>query len=193
MSYISGDPSDPNFTVIATPVISSPPRLLPGNGLNGDEVAAYNDLIKIQASEWGVGFAAYTSANRAQGAKDANNTYWQNVQTAQAQKYAHQLGVLLNQEIDARRHLYNALTAAAVSANVTPANVLAFEQQIASSGLPPQLAQVLQQFGLDAATINQVALLLLAQDANAAAGTFPEMLISPSLLGALQNASDALK
>jgi hypothetical protein len=186
------DPSDPNFTVIARPNIPSIPSLQPGNGLTGREAAAFNNLTKIDAAIVGTAFAAITSANRAQGAKDANSAYWEQRQSQVTQNYAHQLGVLLDQEIDRRQRLYDALTAAGVTASVTPREIFAFEQKIAASGLPSDWIQGLTQFGLDQNQITDVARALSLQG-SAAAGMFPASLISPGLLGALESAAQAFK
>jgi YVTN family beta-propeller protein len=188
-SFIANEPSDPNFTVIATPNIPNIPPIAVGPGVTQAEVDAFNALIPNQAAFFGIGVAAVTSANRAQGAFDAGNSFWQARQTQAATLYLTELGSLLPQQVQLLAALHDALVAAGVSVNFTSSDVLRFEQQIAGNGLPPQLVQDLTTFGADQATINQIKNLLIVQDINAVPGNFPANLVSPNLSTALQAAA----
>jgi hypothetical protein len=74
-----------------------------------------------------------------QGAKDANNKFWERQQIIVTSTYNVELGILIQQDVQARLELATALQAAGVNVTITPSDVLAEEQQIASSGLPPQM------------------------------------------------------
>jgi YVTN family beta-propeller protein len=188
-SYIANDPSDPNFTVIATPNIPNIPPIAAGSGVTQAEADALNALIPNQAAFFGIGMAAVTSANRAQGAFDAGNSFWEARQTQAATLYLTEMGSLLPQQAQLLAAFHDSLVAAGVSVNFTSSDVLKLEQQIASNGLPPQLVQVLTTFGADQATINQIKNLVIVQDINAVAGNFPANLVSPNLTTALQAAA----
>jgi len=188
-SYIANDPPDSNFTVIATPNIPNIPPIAAGSGVTQAEADALNALIPNQAAFFGIGMAAVTSANRAQGAFDAGNSFWEARQTQAATLYLTEMGSLLPQQAQLLAAFHDALVAAGISVNFTSSDVLKLEQQIASNGLPPQLVQVLTTFGADQATINQIKNLVIVQDINAVASNFPDNLVSPNLTTALQAAA----
>lgn len=176
---------------IATPVTGTVPHVVAGSGLTVGEAEAFNNVFNIDAKIHAVGIAAYTSANRAQGAKNANNNFWEQRQLAAAAGYNKTLGGLLTEDVDAREKLDQALNDAGVTATITPAEVLAVEEQIAISGLPSQEVQELTGLGLSSTDIQQLAQILIVQDINAASGTFPDTLVSQNYVDALTAASGA--
>jgi len=189
---IAGDPSDPNFTVIATPIVATIPPIEPSGDVTQAEADAFNALFANEAAVVGIGQAALTSANRAQGAHDAGNSFWEAKQTEAVQVYAAELGALFGGQVDLLKALRDALSAAGVSITVTPLSVLRFEQQIAFGGLSQSFLQALNEFGADQGLIDQVKQLLLVQDINAASGVFPDGLIPAQLESALRNFASAL-
>jgi len=193
LGYIASDPADPNYTQIAKPVIGTIPNVQPGNGLTPEEAKAFNALFNIDARIYGVGIAAYTSANRAQGAKNAGSSFWEQRQLNAAMQYNKTLGGLLDEDVQARSKLSQLLQEAGITATITPAAVFAAEQQIAVGGLPLQEVQELTALGLSSADIQQLTQLLIVPDVNAASGTFPELLVSPGYVNAMKAAAQAFE
>jgi hypothetical protein len=148
-------------------------------------------LYANEAAIIGIGTAAVTSANRAQGAHNAGISFWEVRQVQAAQLYATELGPLYGAQVNILRQLHDAFAAAGFSVNFSPFDVFNFEAQVAFNGLPPTLAQGLTEFGADQQTIDQVRQLLFVQDINAASGNFPDILVSPGLISALQDAAAA--
>ncbi len=188
---IASDPSDPNYTVIATPIISSIPPVLPDASITLAEANAFNVLFANQAATIGIGNAAYISGNRAQGARDAGNAVAESKQIQATQLYAHQLGGLLTKQVTLLSNLHDALISAGFSINATPSDVLNFEIQVANNGLPASVKNALTTFGLNSEQINQVRNLFMVQDINVTAGNIPDTFISPNLISAYQAAADA--
>ncbi len=190
-AFVGAEPADSNFMVIAVPNIATIPPLVPGGNLTADEASAFNALNANEAAIIGIGTAAVTSANRAQGAHNAGNSFWEMRQIQAAQLYATELGALYSAQVNILRQLHDALAAAGFSVTLSPFDVFNFEAQIAFNGLPQPLVQGLIEFGADQQTINQVRQLLFVQDVNAASGNFPDILVSPGLISALQDAAVA--
>ena len=192
---VAGDPSDPNFKVIATPIVATIPSIVTSNdtgGVTQAEADAFNALFANEAAVVGIGKAALTSANRAQGAHDAGDAFWEGKQTAAVQLYAAQLGALFGGQVDLLKSLRDALAAAGFSATASPFSILSFEQQLAFGGLPDSFLQALHEFGADADLIEQVRQLLMVQDIFASAGTIPDGLIPPQLEKAIKDFAGAL-
>jgi hypothetical protein len=189
--FIGAEPADSNFTVIAVPNIATIPPLVPGGNLTAAEANAFNALYANEAAIIGIGTAAVTSANRAQGAHNAGNSFWEVRQVQAAQLYATELGPLYGAQVNILRQLHDALAAAGVSVNISPFDVFIFEEQILFFGLPQPLVEGLTEFGADQQTIDQLRQLLFVQDINAASGNFPDILVSPEFISALQDAAAA--
>lgn len=190
---IAGDPSDPNFMVIATPNIATIPPLSASGQLTQAEADAFNALFANEATIVGVGTAAITSANRAQGAHDAHDSFWEAQQIAAVQTYSNQLSGLFASQVDLLKNVRDALIAGGIVVDVTPSMAFSFEAQVAFSQiLPPSYLQAINEFTTDQGLINQVRQLLIVQDINAAAGSFPTTIIPPQLETALKNLASAL-
>src|SRR5438067_2408023 len=161
-------------------------------GVTQAEADAFNALFANEAAVVGIGKAALTSANRAQGAHDAGDAFWEGKQTAAVQLYAAQLGALFGGQVDLLKSLRDALAAAGFSATASPFSILSFEQQLAFGGLPDPFLPALHEFGADADLIEQVRQLLMVQDIFASAGTIPDGLIPPQLEKAIKDFAGAL-
>jgi hypothetical protein len=116
--HLAADPSDPNFTVIAQPVFPASPLYTVPSGATQAEANAINALnaeLLNQEQQFGCAQAAMTAVNRAQGASDAGDAFWQEQQTQAA-------------------ITFNARFAAAVGAE--PALLTNAEQALVGSGFP---------------------------------------------------------
>lgn len=188
------DPSDPNFMVIATPTIPSLPPLGVQPGVNPQAAAAYNALAQNEENMIGYGAVIYTCLNRAQGAADAGNSYWESQQMAAAARYENRLGALFGAEVSLRAGLLAALQVSGFQpVTPQPSDVLSFEQSVAASGLPQGIVGTLQQLGASADDIAQITSVAIVQDINAAAKTFPTSLTDPTVTTDLGGAGQAFQ
>jgi hypothetical protein len=191
-ALLACDPSDPNFTVIATPMSPSLTPLTAQPPLTQPMVDAFNALLTNEEQIVGVSGAILTSINRAQGAADAGNDFWQAQQMQAAQQYEGELALLLRSEVLWRSNLQNALLSDGFPRiQIAPFDVFVFELNILS-GFPSSISTLLAQAGADAAEIEAIRQTIVATDVFAAAQAFPDLLTSSNLINALSTAADAL-
>lgn len=187
------DPSDPNFTVIAEPVIPSLPPLKAGPGITQAVADAFNALLLNQEKIIGLGRAAIISLDRAQGASDAGHAFWEARQEQALKTYTGQMAVQLGAQPALLAKLQAALEAAGFPAfTLTPDTALDFVRDIALNGLPEPIKQTLTQLGADSATISQIRNFVV-EDFNSTAGDFPRVLTRPTFLSSLTEVAEALK
>jgi hypothetical protein len=188
------DPSDPNFMTIATPMPPSlPPLTVAGTPFTQSEINAFNAFITNEEQIIGVLGAILTSINRAQGASDAGNAFWETKQTQAAKRYEIQLGILFQNEVTLLSNLNNTLTNGGFpTITITANDFLNFEHNVNSNGLPAILVSTLTKLGVDSTTIANIKDILTTEDPNQASGNFPDVLVSAPLIAALQNATSAL-
>src|SRR5215471_17629092 len=193
LNRLALDPSDPNFTVIALPVTPAFEQVVAGGSVTQAEADSINALLTNLTQSIGLAQAAITSINRANGAADAGNSFWETQQLQAAAQYAQQLSSLLGAQPVLRANFVAALQAA----NFAPLQVsifdaLNFESNVSFSGLPAFLVNDLTSLGADADTINQVTQLAIVQDVNAMAGTFASNLTDTTVDTSTLDASKAL-
>lgn len=188
---ISSDPVDPDYTQIATPLITPPPVVSPDDALSASEANAFNALAANQAAIIGLGNAAFVSANRAHGAHQAGDRAWEERQVQATQRYALQLGKRFDRQTTLLADLRSALASAGMSRHVSARDALAFERRLSRSGLPERLTDGLRQFGLTQPDVDAVKSLYRVQDVSAVEGDFPALLSFPGLMGSLHEAARA--
>jgi len=136
--------------------------------------------------------AAITSGNRASGAANAGNAYWESAQFQAEQNYSNMVVALGQAELGLLTSLQNAWSAGGYgTVTVTTTEVLENEIAILQNGLPASVVQMLTQAGLDSATIALMQNFVDAMDVNTVVGTFPAQLTNPSLVSAVQNFDSA--
>jgi hypothetical protein len=110
----AGDPPDPNYKAIASPVkLRSPlPRRLPGPSKVVNDVRA---LAQNVMSIYSTASAMFTSMDRASGARLANDSQWEATQRQYVRSYALRLSRLYYVQIALRHKLVRALAKAGVS------------------------------------------------------------------------------
>ena len=188
----SKDPPDPNFTTIAVPVT---PPVSPVTVANvGTQAAADagNALLGNLSSVVGLEGALLTSIERAQGASAAGNAFWQNQQLQAAAGFSTQLSNLYETQAALLQNAGNTLQAAGFpSIPATAAAVAALQADLLQNGLPPLLTDALAQTSLAGRSdgAQDMLLSLLSADPREAAGSFPEKLTDPSLIGAAQGSA----
>lgn len=187
------DPSDPNFTSIFTPVIPTLPLAIAPDMASLPLASSFNALVARQAEAISYAQAMQVCIDRAQGATDAGNTFWENKQLAALKKYqvkfAQALGALPALYVD----FNDRLVAAGVTAfSITPQDVFSAEADLARNGFAPDEIRTFLQLGAMPGEIDEIKNIFFVQDINAVAGSFPSRLIDKGFLTALRNAALAL-
>jgi len=193
LNQLALDPSDPNFTVIALPVTPPFEHVVAGGSITQAEADSINALLTSLTQSIGLAQAAITSINRANGAADAGNTFWETQQLQAAAQYAQQLSSLLGAQPVLRANMVAALQAANFEPlAVSVSDAFNFELNVLFNGLPSFLVDDLTSLGADAASISQITQLALVQDINAMAGTYASIISNSNVDTATLDASKAL-
>jgi hypothetical protein len=193
---LAEDPPDPNFTVVATPVVPSLPAITMTSGFSQQVVNDLNALIANSEQEISLLQVIPTSVNRVAGAVAAGSQFWQQQQAQAVQQYASQLIPLINNEASLRAALANDIKASGLVFTFTSNNVFNFLGPLPQNGLPSGVTAALTQLGVNAATqaviLNSAISLSPAAVAALGAGAFPQALSDPSLASAANTAIGAL-
>lgn len=192
---IARDPADPNYTVIANPIVLSLPFIDKPPAMDQFEADIWNQLIDNMQQTIGVGRALIISINRATGAMAAGDLGWKAIQVQAALDYAQQLRVLLG---DQRRHLQN-LEAYLVAHGRTPIVITqnaVRDYQAAvyvSQWSHDLLYQGLTQLGFSAEDISLARQWTWVKDPFfvANAGHYPKNIIYPTLLNSMRYLQDS--
>jgi hypothetical protein len=183
------DPPDPNFMVIASPVIPALPPVVAQPPVTPAVARAFNAFVQNGENIAALSGAILTCFNRAQGASGAGNAFWESRQIAAAQQYENQLGIFLNAEPALRAALQQALQAGGFPTfTPTADDVLAFEQSVQANGLPANIVSTLRALGASPGDIAQITKVAIVQDTSAAAKPFPASLTDPGLMADLHAA-----
>src|SRR3954453_20199835 len=107
------DPADPNYTVIAQPVVHTLPQqpFTTAQGYTQAEADALNALLPNFQQQRALMEAMYIAENRATGARDAGAIAWQTRQVQALQGYAGRLGPLMQAAPELLANLGTALQA----------------------------------------------------------------------------------
>lgn len=189
LNNLAGDPPDPNFTVLPIPNIQQPSLVSSGPGISQPQANAVNALNLNLATALAYAQAQYTSLNRASGAYNAGNSTWLNLQLQASRKYSSQFaltiqatpGLLTNSAQVLPQNLFT----------LTPSDIEARESILLQNGLPTTVVQALAAQGLDNKSIQNLSVILAAQDPAQASGTFPALLANLNLISALRSAGSA--
>jgi len=195
---LARDPADPNFTVIAQPIVHSLSiqPITPAPGVTQQEADALNPLLTNMEQVIAVSEALQTSNDRAQGAFAAGNAFWVTKQNQTAQQYALQLAKLLNEQVSLQANLRNATEAAGTHIEFTLDDVKNFQFGVSNNGLSPDISQFLTELGADSATQEDVRQSIISDDAAEIAelgdGKFPDLLTDSSVTNRLAAGALAL-
>jgi hypothetical protein len=186
------DPSDPNFQVIAKPIIPSLPVVTAEPGFTQAEADAVNALLNDSESSIGITKAILTSIDRVLGAYDANNDIWETKQRNAIALYNLQLSDLVQHKIKTLSALQAALSFEGLSIPISSTDAFYFELNLLQNGLPPSDVSILTKLLADPVTINNIKNRLSVLDINKVAGTFPDLLVKPSFIDSINKAATSL-
>jgi len=166
------DPPDTNFTVIAQPVTPSLSRQPVTATQAGGQRQADAINAALTNAEQALGFARalLTSNQRAWGAFNAGDTFWETQQSNAARQYATQLAALLNTEPQLLAGVRDALQVAGVQETITASDIADFQAQIRQDGLPSQLVQDLTDLGVDHTAQDEIRQDILGENPTVVAG-----------------------
>jgi hypothetical protein len=192
-SKLAEDPPDPNYTAIANARPVPMPSLTTRDGLTRQEAKAWNALLANEAAMAGILEAMFTTVNRADGAEQAGDATWVDRQTQALAAFQVELSAMLEDEAHLRQQLTATLQASGTpQITIHPEDIQGYEQTLASTGWPPEIEQALEDKGLDSATINAMLPMIYAQDPNAAAGQYPDLISSQPSITVLQDSARVL-
>jgi len=174
--------ADTNFTVIALPVLPSLTALSFGSDFTQAEADAFNVWTTNLVEQSVFAQAIATCFNRAAAASAATNAYWEQQQVNAIYQYEAQFAWYLDAEPASRSNFVAALEADGFPAiTIDPTNAIAFQQNIASNGLPSVLVSNLTALGESAAAITNIQNSFGGIDPFGAVGTFPQSLMNTNL------------
>jgi hypothetical protein len=189
LNALANDPPDPNFTVIATPVVSTlsvQPLTGTSTGLSPQVVSDLNALLSNLEQQIALLRVIPTTINRVSGAVAAGNSTWQINQAHAAQQYASQLIPLINSATTLRSTLAADLQTSGVNFAFSPNDILQTQSLLKQNGFPAAVSSSLTQLGLSPAAQSAILASVLATSPAAVgtlgSGVFPQALIDPSLL-----------
>lgn len=192
--YLSRDPIDPNFRVIAKPRIPAIPKVSAVEGLSAAAAAALNKLFAVQAQEIGLGRAILTAFNRSQGAHVKKQTVWERKQMLAAGKYAAQLATAMLSEVKLRPDVSLELDDPDLAdVSVSEEDAYAFQDSLIRKGLPAQLTSTLAKLGFTRADQNQLRAQIMAIDPYLLAGSPLAAIADAKLLASLRAVAADLK
>jgi hypothetical protein len=192
-SKLAEDPPDPNYTAIASARPIPMPSLTTRDGLTRQEAKAWNALLANEAAMAGILDAMITTVNRADGAEQAGDAAWVDRQTQALAAFQVELSAVLEDEARLRQQLTMTLQASGTpQITIHPEDIQDYERTLASTGWPPEIEKALEDMGLDSATINAMLPLVYAQDPNAAAGPYPDLISSQPFITVLQDSAKIL-
>jgi hypothetical protein len=192
-SKLAEDPPDPNYTAIASARPIPMPSLTTRDGLTRQEAKAWNALLANEAAMAGILDAMITTVNRADGAEQAGDAAWVDRQTQALAACQVELSAMLEDEAHLRQQLTMTLQASGTpQITIHPEDIQDYERTLASTGWPPEIEKAMEDMGLDSATINAMLPLVYAQDPNAAAGQYPDLISSQPFITVLQDSARVL-
>ncbi|MBI3461392.1 hypothetical protein HY009_10735, partial [Candidatus Acetothermia bacterium] len=184
---LAADPPDPNYTEIAQPVTPPFTPITTQDPTLQKFVDAFNALLLNQAQTIGLDEALLHAMERAQGAYQAHDAFWQFQQLNAAAQFASQLATLLKAQTTLPSTIQKEWKNAGVpNISLTKDDVARLQNSINTQGFPKEILDALAKLNVNQATIDQLKQQLLAQPPQALAGTFPAKLNDPKLNSATQ-------
>jgi hypothetical protein len=163
--------------MIFQPVLLTIPLIQAQPGITQAEAHAANAWLLNEAQQLAFAQAILVSVNRANCAAVAGDSADETKQMQAAGNYSTELAGFVSAAAGTRANLVSAIQGAGFTpVTSTPSDVFLYELNILFFGLPADTLQAVIELGADSDTINFVTGLLLVQDINLTAGTFPDFL-----------------
>jgi hypothetical protein len=191
------DPLDTNYTVLVQATFPTFTPLAASNSVTAAAAEVFNAWLTnlFQAVEYGTAWS--TSVNRAQGAANAGDSFWDNAQMSAAAEFEVQLAAVIDQEPALRSNVLAQFVADKIPALTLTSNQAASLQlEFATNGFPSDAIAGLTSLGITGLDLTNIEAEMITADPGALAGTFPQCLGDTnfdaaqfSLAGSLRDAS----
>ncbi len=179
---VSEDPLDTNYTVLAQAVAPAVVPLVAGRGVTQPEADAYNLWQTNLSLSAAYSTALATSIDRAQGAAYAGSPSWETAQMNGAVQFEAQLASVFDEEPALRSNVVAQFQAGGFQdITVSSNDVVSFQMEMVTNGLPAVLLDGLTVLGLDGDTITNLQNTLLTADPGTLASGFPGSLVNTNL------------
>jgi hypothetical protein len=192
LSFVAGDPPDPDWRSIFTPRPIGPTRVTASRFLNGAGAAALSGILRQMATVNGLLDAFSVSYDRRTSASQAKNGVWSARQTAAMGRYAIQSAAAIGTLVTQIRR-----SQASLSPPLPPLTPQALKQaaaEVAAHGLPRSLTSLWSRYGLPAALLASTKRRVEARTPLPSSATSIYGILSrPTFLGDLQSEADALQ
>jgi hypothetical protein len=195
---LATDASDPDFRVVAQPVVRSlsVQPLSAAQGFTQQEADSLNALLANVEESIAFAEATLLSSRRVQSAKNAGDAFSELQQREAVRQYAPDLATRLNAQPSLLVDVDNAFRAAGLRFTFTAGDMSNFQSAVIGGDLPPAFTQSLTELGADGAAQNEIRESIITADTDSIAtlgfGRFPNALSDPSIAAALREASLAL-
>src|SRR5262249_20294831 len=134
-ALLASDPPDPNFQVVAQPVTPTVPLVQPSGDLSKFQADAFNALLMNETKQIGLERAIATAINRANTARQAGASTFEDMQLHAAHMFAAQVAGLLRAQVGIQNYLVLTLELGGVSdIPLTRAQVTSFQRNLARNG-----------------------------------------------------------
>ena len=181
---VAADPPDNNYTQFAAPVFPSVPfSYAPGTPI--PIVINVTSLVKVRDLEIGYTGALYTTLNRASTADANGATFWVNAQTAYSKFLQQRLAAVLALDARLSKQTSAALANTQYDATLTTDEAIAFEEQVAVSGLPAADLAELQALGVTPDLVSSITSFTISQNIDETAGPFSATLANSAFISSL--------
>ena len=151
LQALAQDPPDPNFTVIATPVVPSLPAqpfTTASTGFSQPVVNDLNALLNNLEQQIALLQVIPITINRVSGAVQAGNAFWQTQQAEAARAYGSQMIPLLQNALSLHATLVNDFKASGVVFTFPSTDVQSALAVLKLNGFPSNFGTALTQLGL---------------------------------------------
>jgi len=184
---LANDPPDPNFTVVATPVVpvvAAQPFTTAGTGFSPQVVSDLNALLENLEQQIALLQVIPTTINRVSGAVQAGNTFWHTQQANAARAYGSQMIPLLQNALSLRAALANDLQSSDIVFTFSTTDVQNALSLLQINGFPGNLTSALSQLGLNTAQQSEILQRAVSLPASLPStlgtGVFPQAIADPS-------------
>lgn len=192
---LSNDPIDSDFTTVAQPIVPSLLSVMDVLGTTSSPLAeSVTTLFDNQAQIVAYFKALCTSIDRAQGAAVAQNSTAEHQQLQVARGYAQKLADLWDQVPSLQQVVVNQLNNNKMTVSLGESEIQKGLGQIAHSGFPPELQDMLQRCGINGQERDVVLRRLTREVYNVKPPIqFPDILLSPEKTSMEQEMANVMR
>ncbi len=191
---LARDPADPNFKVVAKPLVKSASSVTDVPEIPRGVAATADALFTNMASVIAVSQALLHALERGQGASLAGDQFWYEEQTAAAAELSSKLSNLLVEQTGMLQHMKTEWNNAGLpDITLSQSDMQQVQKHLATNKLPDALTDILRRLGASANDIEGYRQKIVSADTRAIGGNLLEMIVSPSMVSSMQATSQSLQ